>query len=129
MTESTHHPALNFKGREEQHRAYSVTSRRWIAKGSDVFVKEFTLVAGEEIPWHHHSNVFDVFYCIEGTLIVEVRDIASGKAMPALTMKVGESAKVEVGTAHRPYNPGPGNTRFVLIQGVGPYDYLAYQPT
>lgn len=119
--------AKNFTAREEQSTYYSVSSRKWLAKGSDVYVKEFTLREGEEVPWHSHTEIFDIFYCIQGQLRVDCIDMHTGSQLPSLELAVGDSAKVEVGTAHRPINPGPGICRFVIIQGVGTYDYLPYK--
>lgn len=115
-------------GREEQHAKYVVSSRRIVALGSDVHVKEFTLVVGEEIPWHRHTQMFDVFYCLEGHLEIELAEAQSGQRLPALALNPCESAKVEAGTAHRPYNRGPGVCRFLLVQGIGTYDYIPCQP-
>ena len=111
-------------GQEEQSKDYKVSSRRWVAHGSDVFVKEFTLGEGEEVPWHTHTEVFDIFYCLEGRLQIERMDRVGGERIPALELKVGDSAKVEVGTVHRPFNPGPGVCRFLIVQGVGAYDFV-----
>jgi len=119
--------ARNFTAREEQSSYYTVSSRRWIAKGSDVHVKEFTLLEGEEVPWHSHTEIFDVFYCLQGQLRIDRLDISTGEQQSSLELKVGDSAKVDVGTAHRPFNPGPGVCRFVIVQGVGTYDYLPYK--
>jgi len=115
-------------GNEEQHANYRVSSRKTIALGSDVHVKEFNLAADEEIPWHRHTQMFDVFYCLEGRLDIELADIASGQRLQALALNAGQSARVEAGTAHRPHNRGPGICRFLLVQGVGKYDYIPYKP-
>lgn len=117
-----------FSGREEQSNYYRVSSRKWVAKGSDVFVKEFTLAAQEEVPWHHHTNVFDVFYCLEGRLRIERTDMTTGERLSDIELDVGDGGRVDVGTAHRPYNSGPGICRFLIVQGVGEYDYKAYRP-
>jgi mannose-6-phosphate isomerase-like protein (cupin superfamily) len=119
----------NYEGKKEQHSAYAVSSREWIAKGTDVYVKEFTLAEHEEVPWHYHTEIYDVFYCLEGRLTIELKDIFSGEFLPTLVLGVGDSAKVDAGTAHRPFNPGPGRMRFLLVQGIGKYDYLAFDPT
>ena len=115
-------------GKEVQHSRYVVSSRRVIALGSDVHVKEFTLTAGEEIPWHRHTQVFDVFYCLEGRLDIELAEVETGRRLQALFLNAGESIKVETGTAHRPHNRGPGICRFLLVQGIGKYDYIPYKP-
>ncbi len=114
-------------GTERQSDAFAVSSRKIIAQSAEVQVKEFRLAGGEEVPWHHHTAVFDVFYCIEGGLIVERLEIRSGQRLDDLVLQVGDSAKVEPGTAHRPYNPGTSICRFVLIQGIGIYDFLPFR--
>jgi mannose-6-phosphate isomerase-like protein (cupin superfamily) len=116
------------EGREEKHSHYTVSSRKWIAQGQDVYVKEFLLAIGEQVPWHHHTNVFDVFYCLEGRMTIERIDVFSGEVQPTIALSAGESARVDVGTAHRPFNPGPGQLRFLIVQGVGDYDYLPFTP-
>ena len=118
----------NFSAKEEQNPAYTVSSRKWIAQGTDVYVKEFTLGVGECVPWHHHSVVFDVFYCLQGQLTIEREDVFSNERFEDLRLEPGEAAKVDVGTAHRPYNSGTGTCRFLIVQGVGEYDYLPFEP-
>jgi mannose-6-phosphate isomerase-like protein (cupin superfamily) len=115
-------------GTEKQSANFAVSSRKMVAEGSDVQVKEFLLVPGEEVPWHHHTAVFDVFYCLAGTLTVERMDVFSGERQPNLVLQVGDSAKVEPGTAHRPFNATGSPCRFLLVQGVGAYDFLRYTP-
>lgn len=120
-------PVPSMTGKEVEHSSFSVSSRKIVALGSDVQVKEFTLGPGEEVPWHHHSQMFDIFYCLEGHLDIDLAEVELGHRPAGLSLKVGESAKVEAGTAHRPHNSGPGICRFLLIQGVGKYDYIPYQ--
>lgn len=114
-------------GKEQQSSAFAVSSRRLVVEGSDVLVKEFTLQDQEEVPWHHHSEVFDIFYCLQGRMTIELKDVFTGASLPSLNLSAGDSAKVDVGTAHRPFNPGPAPLRFLLIQGVGQYDFLPFK--
>jgi len=117
---------MNIQGREEQAADYTVSSRKWVAEGSDVFVKEFTLEKDEEVPWHSHTAVFDVFYCIEGRMQIERQDLFSGERLAPFQLTVGDSAKVEPGTAHRVTNPHAASCRFLIVQGVGAYDFIPY---
>ncbi len=119
----------SFRAEEQSANYKKIASRKWLARGSDVHVKEFILAPGEEVPWHTHSKVFDIFYCVEGAMTIERQDAQSKTALPTLSLKVGDSAKVDVGTAHRvsPKNSAP--CRFVIIQGVGEYDYVSYKPS
>lgn len=50
---------------------YTASSRKWIAEGSDMYVKEFTLIEREEVPWHSHSEMFGVFFCLEKRMGIE----------------------------------------------------------
>lgn len=104
-----------------------VRSRRMIVEGSDVFVKETTLAPGDSIPFHYHSHVFDVFYCLQGILWIDQTDVFSNESLPTLELAVGDSVKIYPGTAHRPHNRSDYDTRFLLIQGVGEYDYILFK--
>lgn len=115
-------------GKEQQHAKYLVSSRKIVAVGTDVHVKEFVLAAGEEIPWHRHTQMFDVFYCLDGRLEIDLVEPEQGRRMPTLALNPSESAKVDAGTPHRPHNRGPGPCRFLLVQGIGTYDYIPYRP-
>jgi mannose-6-phosphate isomerase-like protein (cupin superfamily) len=106
-----------------------VASRKVVAEGKDVQVKEFLLGPGEEVPWHHHTEVFDVFYCLEGRLHVQCEEVWSGEARPTVELAVGQSLKLEPGMAHRPFNPSASERcRFLLVQGIGEYDWVRYTP-
>ena len=70
------------------------------------------------MPWHYHSEVTDTFYCLEGVLSVETRDPDARHLL-----RVGESSAVPAMTAHRVTGRDGGRARFLIVQGVGTYDY------
>lgn len=121
------HTSFEVVGQEEQSKAYKVSGRKWIARSPTLTVMEFGLAPGEELPLHYHTDCYDIFYCIEGSMRIECVDVASGEAYPELALQVGGSAKVEAGIAHRPFNPADVPCRFVIIQGFGHKDFVAYQ--
>jgi quercetin dioxygenase-like cupin family protein len=98
---------------------YQVRDIHLVARGSDVLVREYTLDPGEGIPWHRHSNVSDYYYGLEGTVLVETRDPPARHELAA-----GEYAKVMPPTVHHVSNTGKKRCRFLLIQGVGKYDFV-----
>jgi quercetin dioxygenase-like cupin family protein len=98
---------------------YRVRDIHVVAKGADVLVREYTLDPGEAIPWHHHSSVEDTYYDLEGVLLVETRNPAARHEL-----RVGQSAKVTPPSAHHVSNPGRSPCRFLLVQGVGKYDFV-----
>jgi quercetin dioxygenase-like cupin family protein len=98
---------------------YKVRNIHVVAKGSDVLVREYTLDPGEAIPWHHHSQMSDHYYGLEGTVLVETQQPPARHVIGA-----GQSAIVATQTPHHVSNPGNKVCRFLLVQGVGPYDFV-----
>ncbi len=98
---------------------YTVKNIELVAEAKDLRAQLFTLAPGEEIPWHWHSHITDRFYCLFGTLRIETR---APRADERIT--VGGSYAVPPKTAHRASNGGDhGDCRFLLLQGVGAYDF------
>jgi len=98
---------------------YKVRNIHVVAKGADVLVREYTLDPGETIPWHRHSAVADYYYGLEGQVLVETRN-------PGLRHELGagQSATVTPPTVHQVSNTSDAPCRFLLIQGVGRYDFI-----
>lgn len=98
---------------------YKVRRIHVVAKSADVLVREYTLDPGEAIPWHHHTGVADYYYGLEGKVVVETRNPAARHEVGA-----GQSATVTPPTAHHVSNPTREPCRFLLVQGVGQYDFV-----
>ena len=92
---------------------------RVIAQTPGLRVVEYVLQPGETLPWHHHSEVTDRFYCLEGLIGVELRTPAQN-----LLLHPGESCSVAPGIVHRSGNAAAGVSRYLLVQGVGHYDFV-----
>ena len=105
---------------EPDDRPYVIERREVVAETDTLRVSILTLAEGQEqeVPWHYHSRVTDTFYCLEGALSVETR---SPKARHLLD--VGESCAVAPMTAHRVTGQDGGRARFLIVQGVGTYDF------
>jgi quercetin dioxygenase-like cupin family protein len=70
-------------------------------------------------PWHYHSTVTDWYFCLGGTLRIEM---LAPRGEEWLTPS-GRYA-IPPNTAHRISNGGNGeDCRFLLLQGVGVYDF------
>ena len=103
---------------EPDKRPYVVERRELVAETDTLRVSIMTLAAGQEVPWHYHSQITDTFYCLNGTLSVETRS-PRGRHL----LDVGESCAVAPMTAHRVTGQDGGRARFLLVQGVGTYDF------
>lgn len=97
---------------------YVIERREVVAETDTLRVSILTLAAGQEVPWHYHSHITDTFFCLEGTLSVETRT-PPGRHV----LSVGESCAVPPNTAHRVTGHDDSRVRFLIVQGVGTYDF------
>ena len=109
---------------EAKTQPYKVRDIRVVAKGADVLVREYTLGPGEAIPWHRHTEVSDYYYGLEGVVVVETRNPPARHEVGA-----GQSATVTPPTVHHVSNAGRESCRFLLVQGVGKYDFVKETPS
>lgn len=98
---------------------YTVKNTETIAAGTDVLTRVFTLAPGDVIPWHFHSHVTDWYFCLAGRLSIETRAPREHRVLD-----IGERYSIQPKTAHRISNGGDVDCRFLLIQGVGQYDFF-----
>ena len=69
-------------------------SPKIVAEVNDQYVK-IAKIKGEEIPWHNHENEDELFYIMEGTLLMEIEN------EPSRTMITGDLIVVRKGINHR----------------------------
>ena len=99
---------------------YELEHRETVAETPDLRVTILTLAAGQCVPWHYHSEVTDTFFCMDGPMVVQTQ---GGRAQQELAP--GERYAVPSRTAHYVSGKEGGPCRFMLVQGVGGYDYVA----
>jgi quercetin dioxygenase-like cupin family protein len=97
---------------------YRIKNIEPVVVGTDVQARMFTLAPGEAIPWHYHGESTDHYFTLSGELTIETR--APDKSCK---LAVGEHFKILPGTAHRISNASNADCRFLLLQGVGKYDW------
>ncbi len=98
---------------------YEIEGRESVADGADLRVRILTLGPGQCVPWHYHSGITDTFFCLEGPMVVETR-------APRAThvLEVGQSCAVGPKIAHYVQGKDGGRCRFLIVQGVGTYDFV-----
>ena len=69
-------------------------SPRIVAEVNDQYVK-IVKIKGQEVPWHNHENEDELFYVIDGVLLMEIEN------KPNITMKTGDLFVVPKGINHR----------------------------
>ena len=81
-------------------------------------VGHLVLAPGEEVPWHFHSNVRDTFYVVCGPVTVYTDEPDS-----TTVINSGEVLQTRERQPHRVVNGSDHDVAFVLIQGVGKFDF------
>ena len=109
---------------QDQHPAAAASrdapkTMKLLVQTADVRIVEYTLKPGDRHPWHHHSQVTDRVYCLDGLIGVETRQPAK-----KIVLRPGESCETPRDTIHRVSNEGDGAGRYLLVQALGAYDYI-----
>jgi mannose-6-phosphate isomerase-like protein (cupin superfamily) len=102
---------------------YDVEDREMVAEGADIRIQVLTLGPGQCVPWHYHSEISDSFVCLEGRTVVETK--APSKT---IVLKPGQRYTVGPKTAHTVSGKDDGRCKFMIIQGVGTYDFMPVGP-
>ncbi len=89
-----------------------------LIKTDSVSVRIVELEAGGALPWHHHSEVADYIFALDGEIEIQLR---SPDETVALTP--GQRCTVSTGRVHRVVNMCQRKTKYLLIQGIGKYDF------
>jgi len=103
---------------DAQPRRYTIAGCELVAEGADLRVQVLSLAAGQCVPWHYHSEISDSFVCLEGPMVVETRAHHVYRLLP------GERCAVPPKTAHYVHGDADGPCQFLIVQGVGVYDFV-----
>jgi quercetin dioxygenase-like cupin family protein len=90
-----------------------------LVNSNGVRVVEFSLASGASGPMHSHSNVFEYCYCLEGLLSIDIEGEPSH-----VTLSLGEKIQIPVGKVHRVAGGGSSSSRFLVVQGIGDFDFV-----
>ena len=98
---------------------YEVERRALHAERPGFRISELQISPTQKVPWHYHSHVQDTFYVIEGRLRLFLRE-------PAEEVRLGpaETYSVAPGRPHLVVNGGERSATFLILQGIGEYDYV-----
>lgn len=96
------------------------TERRAIhAERPGFRISELQISPTQKVPWHYHSTIQDTFYVLAGTVRIFLRD-----PKEELVLKPGETYAVRPRRAHLVTNPGDVSATFLILQGIGEYDFV-----
>jgi len=81
-------------------------------------IVELHINPSQEVPWHCHTTVQDTVYVLSGSVRIELSD-----PQEETTLGPGETFTVPRLRQHRLTNPGTEIAVFLVLQGMGEYDF------
>jgi quercetin dioxygenase-like cupin family protein len=98
---------------------YEVERRARHAERPGFHITELQISPSQKVPWHCHTNVQDTFYVLEGHLRLFLRD-----PKEEVRLEPGQTYSVRPGRPHLVTNGGAASATFLVLQGIGEYDYV-----
>jgi quercetin dioxygenase-like cupin family protein len=98
---------------------YEVERRALHAERPGFRISELQISPTQKVPWHFHNNIQDTFYVIEGRIRLFLRE-----PKEEVRLGPGESYCVRPQRPHLVINGGDRSATFLVLQGIGEYDYV-----
>lgn len=98
---------------------YEVERRQSHAQRPGFRINELQISTTQKVPWHYHTNVQDTFYVIEGCIRIFLRS-----PKEEVTLKPGDTYSVPPRRPHLVTNGGSTSATFLVLQGMGEYDFV-----
>ena len=98
---------------------YEVERRAEHAARPGFRITEIQLSKTQKVPWHYHNHVQDTFYLLKGNLRIFLRD-----PKEEVRLAPGDTYSVKPRRAHLVANGGESSATFLVLQGIGEYDFV-----
>lgn len=98
---------------------YEVERRARHAVRPGFWISELQLSPTQTVPWHFHTNIADTFYVLEGEMRLFLQNPKQD-----VRLKPGETFVAAPGRPHLVTNAGKSSLTFLVLQGIGEYDYV-----
>ncbi|MBM3646359.1 MAG: cupin domain-containing protein [Alphaproteobacteria bacterium] len=98
---------------------YEVERRVRHAARPGFHITELQLSPTQTVPWHYHTAIADTFYVLDGEMRLFLQD-----PKQEIRLRPGESFTAAAGRPHLVTNAGKTSLTFLVLQGIGDYDYV-----
>ena len=98
---------------------YEVERRAQHAARPGFRIQEIQISTTQQVPWHYHNTVQDTFYVLDGRLRLFLRE-----PKEEVQLGPGESYTVKPRRPHLVVNGGDRSATFLVLQGIGEYDFV-----
>lgn len=104
---------------EDASHLYEVEYRAKHAARPGFRISELKISATQKVPGHYHTNVSDTFYVVEGAIRIFLQ-----QPKEEVRLAVGQTYTVPPRRAHLVANGGASSATFLVLQGIGEYDFV-----
>jgi quercetin dioxygenase-like cupin family protein len=98
---------------------YEVERRARHAQRPGFHISELQLSPSQTVPWHFHTEIADTFYVLEGEMRLFLQN-----PKQEVRLKPGETYTAVAKRPHLVTNAGKTSLTFLVLQGMGDYDYV-----
>jgi quercetin dioxygenase-like cupin family protein len=98
---------------------YEVERRAEHAARPGFRITELELSAKQKVPWHYHNNVADTFYVLQGELRIFLQ-----QPKEEVRLRPGGTFTAAARRPHLVTNAGAASVIFLVLQGIGEYDFV-----
>jgi mannose-6-phosphate isomerase-like protein (cupin superfamily) len=98
---------------------YEVERRACHAERPGFRITELQISPTQKVPRHFHNNVSDTFYVLAGSIRIFLQD-----PKEKVDLAPGQSFAVPPKRPHLVTNAGETSAVFLVLQGVGDYDFV-----
>lgn len=103
---------------------YEVERRQTHAERPGFRINELQISPSQQVPWHYHSNVQDTFYVLAGDIRIFMRE-----PKEEVRLGPGDTFSVAPRRPHLVTNGGDTSATFLVLQGIGEYDFMPLVPS
>jgi quercetin dioxygenase-like cupin family protein len=83
-------------------------------------IAELQIGPTQKVPWHYHNNVHDTFYVVAGSIRIFLQD-----PKEEIRLTPGPTFAVPPKRPHLVINAGDTSAVFLVLQGIGEYDFVS----
>ena len=98
---------------------YEVERRAEHAARPGFRITEIQLSKTQQVPWHYHNNVQDTFYVLAGSIRIFMQ-----QPKEEVRLAPGQTYSVPPRRPHLVINGGESSATFLVLQGLGEYDFV-----
>ena len=107
------------KGVTDSSALYEVERRAYHAVRPGFRIAELQISPAQRVPWHYHNNVHDTFYVVTGAIRILLQHPEE-----EVRLTPGQTYSVPPKRPHLVTNAGDTSTVFLVLQGIGEYDFV-----